>query len=86
MQTSVKIKKERSLEDKWRICEMLIVKFKYDIFYHVGMLQHNYNFYISWFNTNLISKTHEIKFRIAIAKAAFNKNTLFHKQIGLKFK
>ena len=49
------------------------------------MLQHNYNFFISWFNINFVSKAREIKSRIAMAKAAFNKKILFHKQIWLKF-
>jgi hypothetical protein len=36
--------------------------------------------------TNDARCTHEIKFRIVMAKAAFNKKTLFHQQTGLKFK
>ena len=65
---------------------MQMVKFNGGISYHVDMPQHNYNFFISWFNINFISKTREIKSRIAMAKAAFNTKTLFHKQIGFKFK
>jgi hypothetical protein len=79
-------KKEWSLEDKSRIYEMLIFKLNCGISYHVDLLQHNYSFFMSWFNINFISETREIKSRIAMEKASFNKKTLFHKQIRLKFK
>jgi hypothetical protein len=36
--------------------------------------------------TNDVSCTYEIKARIAMAKEAFNKQQIFHRQIGLKFK
>jgi hypothetical protein len=54
---------------------MLIVKFNGGIFYHVDMLQHNYNFFISWFNIYFISKAREIKSKIAMEKTEFNKKT-----------
>ena len=40
--------------------------------------------YLSSMITNDARCTHEIKYRIAVAKAAFNKT--FHQQTGLKFK
>jgi hypothetical protein len=41
--------------------------------------------YLSILITNDARRTHEIKSRILVAKAAFNKNT-YHQQIGLNFK
>jgi len=36
--------------------------------------------------TNDARSTHEVKYRIAMAKAAFSKKKTFHQQIGLTFK
>jgi hypothetical protein len=45
--------------------------------------------YLKYFNstvTNYARCTREIKSRIAVAKAAFNRKKAFHQQTGLKFK